>query len=353
MFGTPTEDAFRRDTTINALFYNVHTRSVEDFTGKVSCLCAGFILAVMTQLKGLDDLKNGIIRTPLPPRETFLDDPLRVLRCIRFASRYGYQIEASARNVMQDPEIQVFSQRSLAHVSLSYVSLQAAVRSKISRERVGVEIDKMLKGMLNAGDSESLLSSTVARNPLFSLDMIDSLHLHDSVFWLPPAMESSLSGPPAARSRGLVAATILDSLLSHIRVAGSIVGRQRPRYDLPQTHPALLTHASDPNVQRRLFLAAALTPFRNVTLPDKKRAVTAAEAIIREGLRVCILYFNVPIPHSIFHCRSSEHRITTWTAYLHCLRLVRDCHVPRLIVLILRCRRRKVSRLCARPSVSH
>jgi len=38
-FGTPLEDALRRDITINALFYNVHSREVEDFTGKVFFLC--------------------------------------------------------------------------------------------------------------------------------------------------------------------------------------------------------------------------------------------------------------------------------------------------------------------------
>lgn len=69
------EDALRRDITINALFYNIHTHQVEDFTGK-----------------GLSDLENGIVRTPLQPVQTFLDDPLRILRVIRFASRFNYKI---------------------------------------------------------------------------------------------------------------------------------------------------------------------------------------------------------------------------------------------------------------------
>ena len=48
--GTPEEDALRRDLTINALFYNIHTKKVEDLTGK-----------------GLNDLRDGIARTPLEP----------------------------------------------------------------------------------------------------------------------------------------------------------------------------------------------------------------------------------------------------------------------------------------------
>ncbi|KAJ8611706.1 hypothetical protein MRB53_037817 [Persea americana] len=108
--GTPTEDALRRDATINAMFYNIQTGLVEDFTGR-----------------GFEDLRSGIIRTPLEPYQTFKDDPLRVLRLIRFASRLEYDIEPRAREFMGNEEI------------------KAALRAKISRERVGVEIEKTLK----------------------------------------------------------------------------------------------------------------------------------------------------------------------------------------------------------------
>jgi tRNA nucleotidyltransferase (CCA-adding enzyme) len=53
------------------------------------------------------DLRNGIIRTPLPPRETFLDDPLRVLRCIRFASRFGFTLDPELQAAAKNAEIQV------------------------------------------------------------------------------------------------------------------------------------------------------------------------------------------------------------------------------------------------------
>ena len=58
-FGTPEQDALRRDFTINSMFYNINQGVVEDFTGK-----------------GLNDLRSGIIRTPLPAKETFLDGKL-------------------------------------------------------------------------------------------------------------------------------------------------------------------------------------------------------------------------------------------------------------------------------------
>ena len=110
-FGTPEEDALRRDATINSLFYNLHTGKVEDFTGL-----------------GLKDMRNRIIRTPLPPALTFKDDPLRVLRLIRFAARLDYSIDQTTCEAMLDPEI------------------HEAFKFKISRERVGIEVGKMVSG---------------------------------------------------------------------------------------------------------------------------------------------------------------------------------------------------------------
>ncbi|KAK9235821.1 hypothetical protein V1525DRAFT_347478 [Lipomyces kononenkoae] len=110
-FGTAEEDALRRDATINALFYNLQTQLVEDLTSK-----------------GLDDLKDGIIRTPLPAFNTFQDDPLRVLRLIRFASRFQFHIEDEAIAAMQ------------------HDTIREALQQKISKERIGTELDKMLNG---------------------------------------------------------------------------------------------------------------------------------------------------------------------------------------------------------------
>ena len=49
----------------------------------------------------------GVIRTPMPPVATLRDDPLRVLRCIRFASRYGFDIVPGLKSAVKDPIVQV------------------------------------------------------------------------------------------------------------------------------------------------------------------------------------------------------------------------------------------------------
>jgi poly(A) polymerase len=73
-FGTPREDAFRRDITINALFYDISTYSVIDYVG------------------GLEDLNLGRIRVIGEPSERFTEDPVRIWRVIRHASRLDFAI---------------------------------------------------------------------------------------------------------------------------------------------------------------------------------------------------------------------------------------------------------------------
>lgn len=60
---------------MNSMFYNINEDKIEDYCKT-----------------GLQDLKNGICRTPLDPYKTFNDDPLRILRTFRFASRYNFEI---------------------------------------------------------------------------------------------------------------------------------------------------------------------------------------------------------------------------------------------------------------------
>lgn len=106
VFADINEDAIRRDLTINALYYNVCTGEILDLVG------------------GREDINNHIIRTTnTDPDVVFDDDPLRILRVIRFATRYGWEIETKTYKSMKK-----FSKRLKI----------------ITKERIQAELNKIL-----------------------------------------------------------------------------------------------------------------------------------------------------------------------------------------------------------------
>ena len=82
VYGTPEEDAQRRDFTVNALSYNIEDFSIIDYTG------------------GLADLNAGIIRTIGDPAVRFQEDPVRMLRAVRFAAQLAFTIEEKTRKAL-------------------------------------------------------------------------------------------------------------------------------------------------------------------------------------------------------------------------------------------------------------
>ncbi|GIX65107.1 tRNA nucleotidyltransferase [Babesia caballi] len=107
--GTPLEDAMRRDFTINSLFYNISTNTIEDHTGK-----------------GIEDLNAQIIRTCSPAFSTFMDDPLRVIRAARFSARLGYRLDDEIVTASSNPQVLY----QLEH--------------KVAKARIAQELDDML-----------------------------------------------------------------------------------------------------------------------------------------------------------------------------------------------------------------
>lgn len=140
-FGTPEQDASRRDLTINALFFNINKNKVEDFTNK-----------------GVQDLKTGVLRTPLDPVQTFLDDPLRILRVLRFYGRYpNSKIDENVITAMKNPEV------------------QEALKNKISPERVAEEIRKTLSSFLPTR-SIRIMHDTGLFNIIFGVPEMQNFH---------------------------------------------------------------------------------------------------------------------------------------------------------------------------------
>ena len=82
-FGTPEEDAFRRDFTLNALFYDIETRSIIDY------------------VNGLEDIRAGVIRCIGVPQERFQEDPVRMLRAVALAARLDFSIDPPALRAIE------------------------------------------------------------------------------------------------------------------------------------------------------------------------------------------------------------------------------------------------------------
>jgi len=75
VYGTIDEDVWRRDFTVNALYYDIKTFSITDYTG------------------GLQDIKKGQLRLIGDPKTRYREDPVRLIRAIRFAAKLGFKIE--------------------------------------------------------------------------------------------------------------------------------------------------------------------------------------------------------------------------------------------------------------------
>lgn len=83
-YGTPEEDAFRRDFTVNGLFYNIADFTVIDYVG------------------GLADLERRVIRSIGPAGERFLEDPVRMMRAVEYAVRLGFSLEPETASAIRE-----------------------------------------------------------------------------------------------------------------------------------------------------------------------------------------------------------------------------------------------------------
>lgn len=217
-FGTAEEDALRRDATINAMFYNLNTDAVEDFT------------------TGYADLQAGIIRTPMEPLQTFLDDPLRVLRLVRFASRYDFKIAPETEGFMANDAV------------------LDALKVKISRERVGIELEKMTRDT----------------HPRIALQIIDRLNLYHAIFTDPAKQDEAKPDI----SRWQVAYDGLEDLLSS-QSPGSVGA----------------TLVRTPGAKYTAWNLAAVAPWIKVEdAPGTKKKANALPPVgvmAREGFKAC------------------------------------------------------------------
>src|SRR5690606_6193203 len=168
--GTLVDDQNRRDFTINAFALDLSNKNFGD---------------LLDPFNGMEDLNNQIIRTPLNPDITYSDDPLRMMRAIRFATQLNFNIEAA---------------------SLKAISKNKERIKIITNERIVVELNKILEsdtpsvgfllleqtGLLNYILPELIALKGIDEvegqrhkdNFYHTLEVVDNIALHTNNVWL-------------------------------------------------------------------------------------------------------------------------------------------------------------------------
>ena len=174
-FGTPRDDAFRRDFTINALFYDISDFSVIDYVG------------------GIEDLTVGLVRVIGDPDVRFSEDPVRMMRACEFAGRLGFAI---------DPETQRGIQRNRKKIAKA--SPARLVEELIQMLRSGAA-GPTLQWMLELGLLELLLPEVEV--------MLASADTERDFSQVLPAIDRAVKSGGAYANSVLVAALLAPKLL--------------------------------------------------------------------------------------------------------------------------------------------
>jgi poly(A) polymerase len=143
-FGTPEEDAFRRDFTINALFYDIGTFSIIDYTG------------------GLEDLRAGIVRSIGDPAERFHEDPVRMLRAIAMAARLGFTIDRPIDDAIASSRAEIARSAPARLIEEFYKLLRSGASESAFRMMAERKLLEPMAHDLQKGATERLWQSLAA-----------------------------------------------------------------------------------------------------------------------------------------------------------------------------------------------
>ena len=168
--GTLEDDQNRRDFTINAM---------------AICLNGSRFGELVDPFNGLADLEDGIIATPLDPEVTFSDDPLRMMRCIRFATQLNFQIEKETFRALEDmaERIRIVSMERI-QVELNKIMLAPTPsRGFVDLQRAGL-LQIILPEVAALDIVEQKNGRAHKNNFYHSLEVLDNVARRDAGLWL-------------------------------------------------------------------------------------------------------------------------------------------------------------------------
>ena len=168
--GTLEDDKNRRDFTINAM---------------AICLNKGRFGELVDPFGGIDDLYDGIIRTPLDPDITFSDDPLRMLRCIRFATRLNFYIEDETFDALQRnaERIKIISGERIAEELNKILLTRVPSKGFVDLQRCGL-LPLILPELSNMDIVETRNGKAHKNNFYHTLEVLDNVARMSDNLWL-------------------------------------------------------------------------------------------------------------------------------------------------------------------------
>jgi poly(A) polymerase len=143
-FGTPEEDAFRRDFTINALFYDIATFSIIDYVG------------------GIDDIAARLVRSIGDPDVRLREDPVRMLRAIALAARLDFIIEPALIEAIRRHRHEIAKSSAARMLEEYYKILRAGSAEKTFRHLADIGLLEPISHELHKGAAEPLWRSLAA-----------------------------------------------------------------------------------------------------------------------------------------------------------------------------------------------
>ena len=168
--GTLEDDQNRRDFTINAM---------------AICLNKDRFGELVDPFGGLDDLWDGIIRTPLDPDITFSDDPLRMLRCIRFATRFNFLIEDETFQALErnTERLKIISKERISEELNKILMTNTPSRGFVDLQRSGL-LEYILPELAAMDSVEERNGKKHKNNFYHTLEVLDNVAKADAPLWL-------------------------------------------------------------------------------------------------------------------------------------------------------------------------
>ncbi len=239
-FGTPEQDAFRRDFTVNALFYDIATFAIIDFVG------------------GLDDLQAKVVRSIGDPNVRFLEDPVRMLRAIALASRLDFTLDAPVRDAIATHRHEIGTAAPPRMIEEYYKILRSGSAEKTFRALADAKLLEPTSPELQRGVNDAFWASLARLDRYRSRFESAPETLTNAVLLgtLLVPLGITVQPPPARRSRGDRSAEARDDRAPALKL-GQLPLARRDVERLAQVHAIerrlLDTTSANVRVQRSVI----------------------------------------------------------------------------------------------------